>query len=166
MKLIDISTRKYPNTFTMVDDADFDHLNQWKWRMGGDGYVRRGHRQDGKQKAVFMHNEILKPPPGMLGDHRFGNRLDNRRENLRICTYAENARNRRPYKGRTLPKGVDWPAREQRFRAQIYVNGLKINLGYFLTASEAEAAYIAAAKKYHGEFYREPAMMKAREVKA
>ena len=31
MKKIDISTKKYPATFTLVDDEDFEWLNQWKW---------------------------------------------------------------------------------------------------------------------------------------
>lgn len=152
MKLIDISTPKHPNTFTMVDDADYDWLNQWKWFMDGCGYARRNQWIDGKQKTIFMHREILNPPPGMMGDHRFGNRLDNRRENLRICTRAENGMNQKPRIGRPLPKGVYWRAKHLRFRAQIRVKTRIIHLGQFHTASEAEAAYIEASKKYHGEF--------------
>lgn len=155
MKLIDISTPKYPNTFTMVDDEDFDWLNQWKWRMDRFGYVRRSQRKDGKMLIIYMHVEILQPPTGMIGDHRFGNKLDHRRENLRIGTYSENNMNRRPNKSRTLPKGVSWRAKERRFRAKIGVNGHKIQLGAFRTVPEAEAAYIEAAKKYHGEFARQ-----------
>lgn len=152
MKLIDISTPKHPNAFTIVDDADFDWLSKWKWHKSDHGYVRRHQCIDGKKITIYMHVEILKPPPGMRGDHRFGNKLDNRRENLRICTHAENNRNRRPSAGRNLPKGVDWKARERRFRAQISVNGRQIHLGYFDAVSEAEAVYVAAVKKHHGEF--------------
>lgn len=154
MKLIDISTPKHPNTFTMVDDADFEWLNQWKWRLDHQGYVRRGQWKDGKVLIIYMHVEILKPPPGMKGDHKFGNKLDHRRENLRICTYTENNRNRMSTPGRTLPKGVMWHTRDRRFRAEIKVDRRKIHLGYFPTVSKAEAAYNAAAIKYHGEFAR------------
>lgn len=154
MKLIDVSTKKHPNTFTMVDDADYEWLNQWKWYLSyTGGYVVRLTYAPGKPRVkIFMHREILKPPPGMMGDHRFGNRLDNRRENLRVCTSAENSRNRRTSNGRALPKGVCWPARDRRFRAKITVDGRDIYLGSFLTVTEAEAAYNAAAVKYHGEF--------------
>jgi len=154
MKLIDISTPKHPNTFTMVDDADFDHLNQWKWRMDNGSYVRRNQWMDGKIHTVFMHLEILQPALGMMGDHRFGNRLDHRRENLRICTPAENNRNRKPYVGRSLPKGIHWRPDKRKFRTQITVNYRVISLGHFRTESEATQAYNAAAIKYHGEFAR------------
>ena len=154
MKLIDISTPKFPNTFTMVDDADFEWLNQWKWCIRSGKYAGRGVWDRGTVRTVYMHLEILKPPPGMNGDHRSGDKLDNRRENLRICTLTENNRNRAPTPGRTLPRGVDWRARKRRFRARIDVDKRQIYLGVFLTASEAGAAYVAAAKKYHGEFVR------------
>lgn len=151
MNLIDISTPRYPNTFTMVDDADYDWLNQWKWRRTRRGYVVRSSPRP-NQKTIYMHLEILKPPPNMVGDHRFGNTLDNRRKNLRVCTHAENDRNKKPRIGRNLPKGVSREARCMRFRAQIAVNCKKIQLGRFLTASEAESAYNSAAIKYYGEF--------------
>lgn len=161
MKLIDISTPKYPNTFTMVDDEDYDWLNQWKWCFGS-RYVVRGKFENGRCRTIYMHLEILKPPSGMQGDHRFGDKLDHRRENLRICTNAENNRNKKPTPGRTLPKGVYQVSAKHGFRARIKLNYVLINLGYFATEAEAETAYIEAAKKYHGEFARiKPPMAKA-----
>jgi hypothetical protein len=152
VKLIDISTPKFPNTFAMVDDADYEHINQWKWRLDCDGYARAHQSINGKRTSILMHREILKPPHDMLVDHRFGNKLDNRRENLRICTRSENNRNMKPTPGRALPKGVYWHARDRRFQAQIVVNNRNVHLGYFPTASEAEAVRLEASKKYHGEF--------------
>lgn len=152
MKLLDISSRKHPNTFTMVDDADYEWLNKWRWYKGNRGYVVRTEWEDGKKHTILMHREILQPPAGMKGDHRFGDRLDNRRESLRICTNAENSRNRKPNKGRSLPKGVRWHNR--RFVAGIQVNNKYIHLGCFLTESQAKLAYDNAAMKYHGEFAR------------
>lgn len=154
MKLIDISTPKYPDTFTMVDDADFDWLNQWKWAKSHKGYAVRVTNKNGKCCKFIMHREILNPPPGMFVDHRFGDTLDNRRQNLRLCTNAENARNRKQRSGRALPKGVDWLPKRGRFQARIMVDYKSIHIGHFFTESEAEAAYDAAATKYFGEFAR------------
>jgi len=154
MKLIDVSTRKFPNVFTMVDDADFEWLNQWKWCPLGTGhpYAVRGVIENGKKRMILMHREIMNPPLGMVVDHRSGNALDNRRENLRICTQAQNTRNKKPNPGRALPKGVSWYARKRKFQSQIVLDNQSIHLGYFHTPAEAEAAYIEGSKKYHGEF--------------
>lgn len=155
MKLIDISTPNHPGTFAMVDDADFDHLNQRKWCLSRpNGYAVRMEGGRKTKITIYMHRAILKPSPGMQVDHINGNRLDNRRENLRTCTSAENNMNRRPTPGRALPKGVDWCAKDGRFRASIGVNKQTIHLGAFPTAAQAESARIEAAKKYHGEFAR------------
>src|SRR5687768_11145590 len=81
--------------FATVDDADFDHLNQWKWHFSHYGYARRTtSSRFGRQKFIFMHREIMQAPDGMDVDHINCNKLDNRRQNLRLCTRADNLRNR------------------------------------------------------------------------
>jgi HNH endonuclease len=154
MKLIDISTPKYPNTFTMVDDEDYDWLNQWKWYLNTDRYVIRANRVCGVRKTTWMHRELIKPEIGVFVDHIDGNKLDNRKGNLRICTPSENSRNRGPNKSRNLPKGAHWKPRDNIFHSQIKVNYKAIHLGRFATAQEAANAYNEAAIKYHGEFAR------------
>lgn len=151
MKIIDISTPKYPNTFAMVDDEDFEYLNQWKWSPNDKGYVWSG---DSANKKIRLHREIVKAPKDMIVDHINRNKLDNRKENLRICTTAENSRNRTPYLNRKLPKGVSWIAHERRYYARICANYKNIFLGTFRTEFEAAEAYNVAAVKYFGEFAR------------
>lgn len=73
----------------MVDDEDFEYLNQWKWtahRIGNDWYATRGE----KKKIIYMHREILRTPKGMLTDHIDMDGLNNQKKNLRICTHQQN----------------------------------------------------------------------------
>lgn len=160
MKPIDISTPKYPNTFTMVDDADFDWLNQWKWNL------LSGHRTSyvtrkitdlyGKPKAVYMHRLIMKAVSGVVVDHIDGHGLNNQRGNLRICTINENNKNmRKPSHGVTSKfKGVSWDSTRNKFQAHIHNNGFQKNLGRYDNEMCAANAYNESAKALHGKFAR------------
>jgi hypothetical protein len=137
----------------LVDDADYEWLNQWKWRAiknGGNWYAVR--RQDGK--IIFMHRLVIDAPDGVTVDHRNGDGLHNWRANLRLCTQTQNSRNRKKSKlASGLFKGVTFE-QGRYYRARIKVDRKTINLGYFLSAVQAARAYDEAAKKYFGEFAR------------
>lgn len=85
-------------------------------------------------------------------DHINGNKLDNRKSNLRICTDAENARNSSKKSGNF--KGVQWRSDKHKFRARIMDNGKEIFIGYFTNEIEAAKAYDTKAKELFGEFAR------------
>ena len=142
--------------FAIVDDADFEWLNQYKWCLSYWGYaVSRTSKKLGKQKTIFMHRLILGVPKGMDTDHVNGNRLDNRRANIRACSRTQNNRNKPVQKNNlTKFKGVCFRPEKNRWRALIMANRKRVELGLFKTAEEAHAAYCAAAKKYHGEYAR------------
>jgi hypothetical protein len=102
---------------------------------------------------------ILKAPPGKFVDHRNLNKLDNRRQNLRIATRSQNGMNRRAMSNNEL--GIKGVSRDKNkkgktplFVARITVEGKTRRLGYFRTTEEAAAAYAAAARELHGEFHR------------
>jgi len=89
-------------------------------------------------------------------DHINCDPFDNRRENIRICTLAQNNRNRKKYKGNYLSeyKGVSFYKRRKTkpWFAQIMVNGKNIYLGIFASEVEAACAYDKAARLHFGEF--------------
>ena len=107
MKYIELTRNKK----ALVDDADFEWLNQWKWWVAGNYVVRDQHiRMEGKKeikKRILIHRLIMGFPEGMKVDHEDGNPLNNQRYNLRICSNMENSRNSSKSKSNTSGyKGV------------------------------------------------------------
>ncbi|MNT54080.1 AP2 domain protein [compost metagenome] len=102
-----------------------------------------------------MHRQIMGlsfGDPNMV-DHVNGNKLDNRRGNLRLCIKSENMHNRRAQKNNTSGfKGVSFDRRSGKFRAQIVVNKRHVHIGYYVNAEAAHAAYCVAAEKLHGQY--------------
>ena len=134
----------------IVDANDFEWLSQWNWyacrnNMSGKFYAYRTVAKRG----VPMHRVILGFPEQV--DHRNGNTLDNRRENIRACTCAQNACNRSKHSNnRSGIKGVR--RSHGKWCAQIGINGKNKHLGLFRTAGEAASAYKRAAMELHGDF--------------
>ena len=89
----------------------------------------------------------------MMIDHINHNGLDNRRENLRICTNAENNRHRRKPKNNTSGyKGVCWDKSKKKWRARIEKDNKNIHIGYYNILEEAARAYDAKAKELFGKY--------------
>lgn len=109
-------------------------------------------------KVALLHRLIMQPSADQVIDHINGNPLDNRRENLRACTRAENLRNAKTRKhSKSGIKGVEAVSLRSggfRWRAEIKANKKRFKLGTFDTADQAHAAYCEAAIRLHGEFAR------------
>lgn len=132
----------------IVDDEDYEFLSLWKWyalEQPHTHYACRDIRVDGKKKTIWMHRIINQTPDGFLTDHKNGNGLDNRKENLRSVTHAENMVNcGRHATGRySKYRGVTWHKHDKVWIAQITVNYRTIYLGRFATEEAARDAYIA-----------------------
>ena len=154
MKQIDISTPKHPKTFALVDNADFEGLNQWKWHIiegcKGKKYVTRTKQLKGKKTCFYMHRVVMATSKGLETDHINHDALDNRRSNLRVCTKSQNQHNRRPHSGTSKYKGVAWNG--SKWAVYIAANGQQHYLGIYTSEEEAAEVYRKATKKYHGEF--------------
>lgn len=137
----------------IVDDEDYELVSKSKWYYLNNrvGYAQKCEKVDGKWVSLLMHRFIMNAPSIMQIDHINHNGLDNRRSNLRLCTKEENHLNLKLYKNSTTGiKGVHID--KTKYRAQIFKNGRKINIGNFDTIEEATQAYSDKAHELFGEF--------------
>ena len=142
-----------------ISKCDFEKIKCHKWhRISSKNekpYFSYSAWINKKSVEIRLHRFIMNAPIGMLVDHVNMDTTDNRRENLRICTKAENQQNQCKHNNNTSGyKGVCFNKRNRKWFAYINVNRLRKNLGYFNTPQAAYSAYCEAAKKYHGEFAR------------
>lgn len=114
------------------------------------GYAYRNLKNGGKE---YLHRVIAAAPDGFEVDHRHGNRLDLRRSQLRIATRQQNQWNIGPRRNcQSGYKGVHWHKGAKKYRAQIFINGKAVHLGFFTEAVEAARAYDTAAREQRGSF--------------
>lgn len=143
----------------IIDDCDSDLL-AFRWRKMSTGYACRGQRESKTRVVTYlMHRMVLERIVGRelatmeYCDHINGNRLDNRRSNLRLATQKQNQQNRRRKRNTDNPyKGIYFDKQRNKWRADIFVNGSHITLGQFSTPELAHKAYCEAAKQHFGEF--------------
>lgn len=95
MKIIYTKTRKE----ILVDDSDFEHLNQWRWSVNSRGYAVRSVQKNKIRSVVRMHRQLagLDKNDQREVDHINRNKLDNQRANLRILTREEHNKYKYPY---------------------------------------------------------------------
>lgn len=141
----------------LVDASDYDWLMQWKWSCDGNGYACRmeSYYVDGKRRRrkIMLHRFILNAPPSMEVDHKFHNKLDCRRSELRLVTQYQNRCNSRPnQKGSSRYKGVCLHKGNGRWSAEIHVNGRKLYLGLYACEEDAALAYDRNALRAWGDF--------------
>ena len=139
--------------FAIVDAADYEWLSQYKW-YASEGHAGKCYAMShaGRRRPVRMHRLIMKPPPGFVVDHIDGNGLNNRRSNLRICTQAQNLRNRPGRVATSRFKGVSFDKRRNLWAACISENDRTIHIGCFDSEIEAAFAYDLNALALAGEF--------------
>ena len=138
------------DTSTIIDDDDFIRTSSFHWGIWGK-YKYVATRVNGV--CIYLHRFIMNAPDGMHVDHINGDRLDNRKTNLRIATAQQNAMNQhRVVKSNSGYKGVSFRSDTGKYSAHITFNYKKINLGCYDNPITAAMVYDEAARKYFGEF--------------
>lgn len=144
----------------LVDDDDYDRVAAFRWNFDGTYARRLDWNGPGKKRnAVLMHRFILNAPVGAEVDHVSRDGLDNRKENLRLCSHAENMRNVEKvshWRGRKPSsrfKGV-YQRKSGKWAAQVRVNKKQVYLGTFDTEAQAAEVYRKAATESYGDFAR------------
>ena len=123
------------------------HGNRRTW------YAQAIARVDGKSTTVLMHRLIIGAEKGEKVDHKNGNGLDNRRDNLRLATSSQNTANTPPPATNTSGyKGVHFHRRNKTWEASVVFEGARRHLGKFESPEDAARAYDAAAIEIWGEY--------------
>ena len=140
----------------LVDAADYEWLNQWRWKAHVSG--KSGRVYAVRTTVISMHRQImgLVPGDGLLVDHTDTlQSLDNRRSNLRLATKSQNSMNTRLRKDSVSGfKGVSKRLYNGKWRAYIDSRKKRKYLGDYDTPEAAHAAYCKAATELHGAFAR------------
>lgn len=143
MKKIKLSGTRGAGKSVFVDDEDYEVLVKHTWHSSKGCAATT---IDGKH--VKMHRLITKFEHAFI-DHINGDPLDNRKENLRPCTRAENTRNSKPWGDRKY-KGVF--LNKKKWKASINHNGKVHNVCGFDTEKDAAIMYNYLAEQFFGEF--------------
>jgi hypothetical protein len=144
-----------------VDKEDYEYLSQFKWRYHN-GYASRNEvtwcplaKKTVKTKQITLHRLIIACPDGMTVDHINGDKLDNRKSNLRICNHQQNCWNRPLQNNSTTgSRGVSYHKKMGKWMVYLTYNGKRKHLGYFSSLEEATARYDEEASKHYGEYAR------------
>ena len=165
---LESKSKRFPGKHTIIiDTEDWDKVKEYKWGIDGNPYAQTSmphpdgggfiNPTDGRRRTrrtlLRLHHFIMgKPQKGLVVDHINHNGLDNRKDNLRFVTQAQNLQNKRSNRNSTSAyKGVGWSKRLQKWRALIGNKGKYTHIGYFTCEHEAALAYNKKAKELWGE---------------
>jgi hypothetical protein len=142
----------------IVDDIDYDFVNQFKWHCQTKYALRIPYSKSGKRVHIFLHHIIagytdLHRKQKLIVDHIDGNTFNNRRANLRIVTHRINSQNKHSHRNGRLLGAVFEKKLDKKYNkvyeywtARIQIKGKSKHLGCFKTEKEAHEAYVSASK--------------------
>jgi len=143
--------RRIPLTqgkFALVDDEDFEHLNQWKWHVARNKKIFYAARKQSVSPqlvtTILMHRQVLNYKGKLLIDHKDHDGLNNQKYNLEIGTSSQNAFNRKGLQETNTSgvAGVYWHKRNKKWIARIQINKKQNFIGSFNTIEDAAMAIV------------------------
>ena len=121
-----------------IDVEDLKIIQDITFHTDNRNYLYGGSYKIGTKQ---LHRLIMGEPKGMEIDHKDGNPLNNKRNNLRVCTHSDNMKNLKiRSSNKTGIRGVCWCKRKRKWRAYITSNKKTIHIGYFALIGEAKKA--------------------------
>lgn len=138
----------------MVDDDSFDFVNRWKWKRHVNGYACRTGWDKERQTwtCILVHRLLMGETASrqIVIDHINGNKLDNRKENLRIVSQTQNNYNRHVIDSRNTSgfTGVSWDKARGKWMAKTKHNGKIVYIGRYESAEAANLAYQEVVKQW------------------
>jgi len=140
----------------LIDDSDVELIREYEWHLYSTKLYNKSYARatiDGKK--VTMHRLLLDSPDFDI-DHIDGDGLNNCRNNLRLCTNAQNQMNRKKKRNSiSRYKGVYWDRINSKWIAEITYKGIKNVLGRYVSENEAGKKYNEKAKELFGDFAKE-----------
>lgn len=160
MKEIELSGKLGAGKKALVDEEDYNKLNNRKWHLGKFGYPASYDPFGDGKRVEMLHRVVLNLQKGELADHIDGNPLNCQKSNLRKCSWRENTRNRTKSKGKSSKylgvckrviryKDKKYPP---TYSSQIMVDDKYIHIGTFKDEEMAAKAYDKKAKELFGDF--------------
>jgi hypothetical protein len=152
----------------VLDDDDHARLSVYHWcyraeRHGGPGYAIRHAKIDGKTTTRYMHREIMDPPPGHEVIFLNYDRLDCRRENLRVVTKVDARRHHRVRSdSKSGVKGVRYNPDGDSWSAYTYRHGHCYSMGTSYSQEAAVRAYEAELRKENPDLAKAPERVERR----
>ena len=136
-----------------IDLDDLPIIESRRWYVDKDGYLTSSYYYLGQLRIVRFHRIVAHAKPGQWVDHRDKNRANNRKQNLRCCSYSENNRNRGLYSTNTSGvAGISFDKKRNRWAASITYNSKRIFIGRFRDKEDAIIARLETEVELFGEF--------------
>lgn len=145
-----------PGQSVLIDDDQYEEIAAHRWRAQKGKHTHYAAMNGG----VLMHRLIMRATKGDIVDHVNGDGLDNRKENLRLCSNAENMMNARKIAGRSSRfKGVSWNKDRSQWYSTIEKDGKRKFLGGYKDEAVAAKQYDNAALRMFGSYAKTNEML-------
>lgn len=132
------------------DLEDYDLIKNYCWYIDNNGYVSTNDFNN-NYKTIKLHKLLF--PNSKVIDHINHRKFDNRKHNLRECTYSNNNMNRGLHSNNTSGvTGVSWNKNIEKWCATIRINGKQKHLGSFKNFEDAVKIRKEAEEKYYREY--------------